>query len=42
MRPETVMNITGHKDFRTMKPYIRIAKKAKEEEIKNAWDKITS
>ncbi len=42
MRPETVMNITGHKDFRTMKPYIRIAKKAKEEEMKNAWDKITS
>ncbi len=38
MRPETVMEITGHKDFRTLKKYIKITSKVKELEMKEFWD----
>jgi integrase len=38
MRPETVMSITGHKDMRTMRPYIQITGEAKKNELFKAWD----
>lgn len=38
MRPEVVMSITGHKDFRTMKPYIKISDRVKAQELKKAWN----
>jgi integrase len=37
MRPETVMEITGHKDYKTMKRYIKITSKVKETEMKKIW-----
>ncbi len=43
MRPETVMAISGHKDFKTMKRYIAVTQKMKANEMKLTWsnaDKI--
>jgi integrase len=37
MRPETVMEITGHKDYKMMKKYIKISSKVKETEMRAAW-----
>lgn len=37
MRPETVMSLTGHKDYKTMKRYIKISSKVKETELNNIW-----
>lgn len=42
MRPETVMNITGHKEYNTFKKYIKITSKVKSIEMKRIWDKETS
>lgn len=39
MRPETVMEITGHKDYKTMKKYIKITSKVKHNEMNNVWKK---
>ena len=39
MRPETVMEITGHKDYKTLKRYIKITSKVKEVEMKRIWNK---
>jgi len=39
MRPEVVMEITGHKDYKTMKKHIKITSKVKHNEIKNVWKK---
>ncbi len=38
MRPETVMSITGHNDYRTMKKYLAVTGKMKENEMKKVWD----
>ncbi|MBX3042518.1 MAG: tyrosine-type recombinase/integrase [Candidatus Kapabacteria bacterium] len=40
MRPEIVMSITGHKEYKTMKRYIKITSSAKQNEMKNVWKKI--
>jgi integrase len=37
MRPETVMRITGHKNFQTMMRYVAITRKDTAEEIARAW-----
>jgi integrase len=37
IRPEVVMSITGHKDYRTFKAYIKITDKIKKESLLNAW-----
>jgi integrase len=37
MRPETVMSITGHKDYKTFKKYIKITDKVKLAEMNNVW-----
>lgn len=42
MRPETVMNITGHKEYNTFKKYIKITSKVKSAEMKRVWDKENS
>lgn len=39
MRPETLMEITGHKDFKMLKKYIKITSRVKENELKKAWRK---
>ncbi|MFH1051548.1 MAG: tyrosine-type recombinase/integrase [bacterium] len=39
MRPETVMEITGHKDYKTFKKYIKISTKVKQVEMNNIWKK---
>lgn len=38
MRPETVMAITGHKDYKTFKRYIKITSKVKEVEMNKIWN----
>lgn len=38
MRAETVMNITGHKEYNTFKKYIKITSKVKLVEMKKVWD----
>jgi len=38
MRPETLMEITGHKDYKTFKRYIKITSKVKEIEMNNTWN----
>ncbi len=40
MRPETVMEITGHKDYKTMKKYIKITSKVKHNEMNSVWKKV--
>lgn len=42
MRPEVVMEITGHKDYKTFKKYIRITSNAKLIEINKVWNSETS
>lgn len=37
IRPEVLMKITGHKDYDTLKSYIKIVDKVKEEEMLKAW-----
>jgi integrase len=37
MRIETVMSITGHKDYATFKKYIKLTDSVKEEEMNKAW-----
>lgn len=37
MRPEVLMSITGHKDYKTMKKYLKIVSKVKEAEMNNVW-----
>ncbi len=39
LRPEMVMEITGHKEYKTMKKYMKITDKRKEIEMKQAWEK---
>ncbi|HTE01712.1 MAG TPA: site-specific integrase [Mucilaginibacter sp.] len=39
MRPETVMSITGHKDYQTFKKYIKLSDKVKIVEMNNIWSK---
>lgn len=38
MRPETVMGITGHKEYSTFKKYIKITSKVKLVELKRIWN----
>lgn len=42
MRPETVMSITGHKDYKTMQRYLKITSKVKAIEMDKVWCKRTS
>ncbi len=37
MRPEVIMSITGHANYKAMKPYIKIVDKVKSEELYKAW-----
>lgn len=37
MRPETVMSITGHKDYKTFKKYIKLTDKVKLMEMNSIW-----
>jgi integrase len=37
MRPEVLMTITGHKDYKTMKKYLKIISKVKETEMNSVW-----
>lgn len=39
MRPETVMEITGHKDYKTFKKYIKLTSKVKTVEMRQIWKK---
>ena len=39
MRPEIVMQITGHKDYKTFKKYIKLTDKVKEVEMRKVWGK---
>ena len=39
MRAETVMEITGHKNYYTFKRYIKITSKVKQVEMKQVWNK---
>lgn len=39
MRPEVVMSITGHKDYKTFKKYIKLIPKVKLVEMKRIWHK---
>jgi integrase len=39
MRPETVMSITGHKDYKTMQRYLKITSKVKVVEMNSVWRK---
>ncbi len=38
MRPETVMSITGHKDYNTFKKYIKLTENVKLAEMANVWN----
>jgi integrase len=38
MRPEVIMSITGHKDFKTLRAYIKIVDNVKRNEMLNAWN----
>lgn len=39
MRPEVLMQITGHKDFKTLMRYVKIVDSIKEDELLGAWGK---
>ena len=39
MPVQDVMAFTGHKDYKTMKPYIKVADKTKKDSLFNAWKK---
>ncbi|MEM7660330.1 MAG: site-specific integrase [Bacteroidota bacterium] len=38
MRPEVLMQITGHKNFKTLMRYVKILDKVKEDELLKAWE----
>jgi site-specific recombinase XerD len=38
MKPETIMRITGHTDYRTMEKYLNISKQFRDKEARNAWE----
>ncbi len=38
VRPEVLMRITGHKDMRTMKKYIKLTEKVTKSEFLRAWE----
>jgi site-specific recombinase XerD len=38
MRPEVVMSITGHKDYKTFNKYIKLTDNVKHSEMLNAWN----
>jgi len=40
MRPESVMKITGHSDFKMMKKYIRLTENVVAQEMANTWNEI--
>lgn len=40
MRPEVLMQITGHKDFKTLMRYVKIVDSVKEDEMLGAWGKV--
>lgn len=42
MRPETVMAITGHKQYATFKKYIKITDKVKNIEMDHIWNKTSN
>ncbi len=37
IRPEVVMSITGHKDFKSFSAYIKIVDTVKKDELLKAW-----
>ena len=37
MRPEVVMSISGHKDYKSFKKYIKLSQRVKNDEMQNAW-----
>jgi site-specific recombinase XerD len=39
MRPEVIMQITGHRDYRSFKKYIKVTDSQKEREMLKAWSK---
>lgn len=39
MRPEIVMQITGHKSYKVFKKYIKITDRVKDSEMKRVWDR---
>lgn len=39
MRPETIMEITGHTNYKTFRKYIKITSKVKQNEINKYWKK---
>lgn len=41
MRPEVLMTITGHKDYKTMRKYLKIVSKVKEKEMNSVWRRET-
>lgn len=38
MRPEIVMNITGHKDYKSFQKYIKLSQRVKADEMSKAWN----
>ena len=38
MRAEVIMQISGHKDYRTFKKYIKITDKVKTDELNRIWN----
>ena len=38
IRPEVLMEIVGHKDYKTMQRYIKITQKVKKSEMQKAWE----
>lgn len=40
MRPESVMKITGHSDFKMMKKYIRLTENVVVQEMATIWNEI--
>ncbi len=39
MRVETLMEITGHKDYRSLAPYVKIVSKVKHQEMNQVWSR---
>lgn len=37
MRPEVVMSITGHKNYKSFEKYIKLSQRVKNDEMQNAW-----
>lgn len=38
MRPEVVMSITGHKDYKSFQKYIKLSQRVKADEMSKAWN----